>query len=282
MTADDPQVPSSSDLDPTARPKSSARFRLRNYFLTGLIVAGPLTITMYITWWFITWVDGWVKPLVPERYLPETYLPFPIPGLRARDRTRRADDPRLPHGQSRRQDAHQARRGGAEPDAGGAGNLQGHEADLRDDLLRQRHLLPYRRPGRISGARHVVARLHLDACRPRSRGAASGGRRVCGRVPALHAQPDHRVFLLSAAQERHRTRHERRRRRKARHVGRRHPVRPDPGAATDARRSRPRQRTGHPREGARAGRKSGPARPRLSPRAGASLRRRARTGTAGS
>nr|WP_244470627.1 DUF502 domain-containing protein [Microvirga massiliensis] len=55
--------------------------RLRNYFLTGLIVAGPLTITIYITWWFITLVDGWVKPLVPVRYLPETYLPFEIPGF---------------------------------------------------------------------------------------------------------------------------------------------------------------------------------------------------------
>ncbi len=76
-----PQAPSSHDLDPTARPKSSARFRLRNYLLTGLIVAGPLTITMYITWSFITWVDGWVKPLVPAPYLPETYLPFQIPGF---------------------------------------------------------------------------------------------------------------------------------------------------------------------------------------------------------
>jgi uncharacterized membrane protein len=46
-----------------------------------LIVAGPLAITAYITWWFITLIDGWVKPLVPATYLPETYLPFPIPGF---------------------------------------------------------------------------------------------------------------------------------------------------------------------------------------------------------
>lgn len=81
MSPSESQAPSSSDLDPTARPRSSARFRLRNYFLTGLIVAGPLTITIYITWWFITLVDGWVKPLVPAAYLPETYLPFQIPGF---------------------------------------------------------------------------------------------------------------------------------------------------------------------------------------------------------
>lgn len=69
-------------LDPAPpRPGPSGRARLRNYFLTGLIVAGPLTITLYITWWFITLVDGWVKPLVPQAYLPESYLPFAIPGF---------------------------------------------------------------------------------------------------------------------------------------------------------------------------------------------------------
>ncbi len=62
-------------------PRVSARARLRNYFLTGLIVAGPLTITLYITWWFIKLVDAWVKPFVPTAYLPETYLPFAIPGF---------------------------------------------------------------------------------------------------------------------------------------------------------------------------------------------------------
>lgn len=66
---------------PPVRQRTSARARLRNYFLTGLIVAGPLTVTLYITWWFITLVDGWVKPLVPTAYLPESYLPFPIPGF---------------------------------------------------------------------------------------------------------------------------------------------------------------------------------------------------------
>jgi uncharacterized membrane protein len=59
----------------------SARARLRNYFLTGLIVAGPVAITIYLAWWFIKLVDGWVKPFVPSAYLPETYLPFTIPGF---------------------------------------------------------------------------------------------------------------------------------------------------------------------------------------------------------
>jgi uncharacterized membrane protein len=54
--------------------------RIRNYFLTGLIVAGPLAITVYLTWSFVTWVDGLVRPLIPIAYRPETYLPVRVPG----------------------------------------------------------------------------------------------------------------------------------------------------------------------------------------------------------
>ncbi|MBU2581751.1 MAG: DUF502 domain-containing protein [Alphaproteobacteria bacterium] len=55
--------------------------RLRNYFLTGLIIVGPVTITIYIVWTFIHLVDTYVKPFIPDRYLPETYLPFAVPGI---------------------------------------------------------------------------------------------------------------------------------------------------------------------------------------------------------
>src|SRR3954447_26200235 len=63
------------------RRRTSVRARRRTYFLTGLVVGGPLTITLYIIWWFINLVDVWVKPFVPAAYLPETYLPFAIPGF---------------------------------------------------------------------------------------------------------------------------------------------------------------------------------------------------------
>jgi uncharacterized membrane protein len=54
--------------------------RFRTYFLTGLIVAGPVIITLYLTWWFVNWVDNLVRPFVPVDYRPETYLPFGVPG----------------------------------------------------------------------------------------------------------------------------------------------------------------------------------------------------------
>jgi uncharacterized membrane protein len=60
--------------------QTSAAGRIRNYFLTGLVVAGPVLITAYLTWSFITWVDNIVRPFIPPVYRPETYLPWPIPG----------------------------------------------------------------------------------------------------------------------------------------------------------------------------------------------------------
>lgn len=62
-------------------PKTSGMTRLRNYFLTGFIVCAPLAITAYIAWSVIGWVDSWVKPYIPARYSPDTYLPFPVPGF---------------------------------------------------------------------------------------------------------------------------------------------------------------------------------------------------------
>ena len=75
------------ELPPIAPPEESPpdhprglMARFRNYFLTGLIVAGPVAITLYLTWWFVTWVDNLVRPFVPTAYRPETYLPFGLPG----------------------------------------------------------------------------------------------------------------------------------------------------------------------------------------------------------
>src|SRR5688500_19834513 len=63
------------------RRRSRARIRLRNYFLTGIVVAAPIGITIYLTWAFIHWVDQKVKPLIPAVYNPDTYLPFSLPAV---------------------------------------------------------------------------------------------------------------------------------------------------------------------------------------------------------
>lgn len=59
----------------------SAMMRLRNYFLTGVVITAPLAITAYLAWSFIHWVDSWVKPYIPEIYNPDHYLPFAVPGF---------------------------------------------------------------------------------------------------------------------------------------------------------------------------------------------------------
>lgn len=55
--------------------------RLRNYFLTGIVVCAPIAITAYLTYYFVHLVDSWVKPLIPARYNPDNYLPFAVPGF---------------------------------------------------------------------------------------------------------------------------------------------------------------------------------------------------------
>jgi uncharacterized membrane protein len=78
-----PPQPSGSPVDPPAKPVSLRHgfvSRIRNYFLTGLILVGPIYITLNLTWWFINWVDDLVRPLIPLAYRPETYLPIKVPG----------------------------------------------------------------------------------------------------------------------------------------------------------------------------------------------------------
>jgi uncharacterized membrane protein len=78
---------SNSDQNPPAAPggpavevHTSVVSRIRNYFLTGLILVGPVYITLSLTWWFINWVDDVVRPFMPTAIRLDTYLPFHVPG----------------------------------------------------------------------------------------------------------------------------------------------------------------------------------------------------------
>jgi uncharacterized membrane protein len=78
-----------SPAEPSAAPVDRSResfhlgllARLRAYFLAGVLVTAPVAITFYIVWLIVSFVDDRVSGLIPERYNPETYLPFGIPGL---------------------------------------------------------------------------------------------------------------------------------------------------------------------------------------------------------
>lgn len=68
---------------PTATHHVGIGARLRNYFLAGVLVVAPIAITLYVTMLVVRAFDGWLTPLIPVQYRPETYLQLPIgiPGL---------------------------------------------------------------------------------------------------------------------------------------------------------------------------------------------------------
>lgn len=83
-------MPDEANTDqPTTRPAAAPARphrvgfsgRLRAYFFAGVLITAPISITIYVAWGFISWVDGQVIPLLPARYNPETYLPFSVPGI---------------------------------------------------------------------------------------------------------------------------------------------------------------------------------------------------------
>jgi uncharacterized membrane protein len=55
--------------------------RLRTYFFAGILITAPVSLTIYLAWLFITFVDERVFSVIPQQYNPETYLPFSIPGI---------------------------------------------------------------------------------------------------------------------------------------------------------------------------------------------------------
>ena len=77
----DPTGPGSPKAPGGPRLSVSLGARIRNWFLTGVVIAGPLLLTAYFVWWFVDSVDNAVRKMVPERFWPDTYLPIPLPGF---------------------------------------------------------------------------------------------------------------------------------------------------------------------------------------------------------
>jgi len=56
------------------------KHHIRTYFLTGLLVVVPVGLTFNILQVVINWADNKLT-LLPPAVHPNTYLPFPVPGL---------------------------------------------------------------------------------------------------------------------------------------------------------------------------------------------------------
>ncbi len=61
--------------------KAGITSRLRTYFLTGLAVAAPIWITIYLLRWFVEFIDTYVVGFFPDQYHPDQMLPFTVPGI---------------------------------------------------------------------------------------------------------------------------------------------------------------------------------------------------------
>jgi len=61
--------------------KSKFTSTLRNNFLTGLAVIIPVFITTYLIWSTIGIVDGWVLPLIPEKYALDKFIGIDVKGI---------------------------------------------------------------------------------------------------------------------------------------------------------------------------------------------------------
>jgi uncharacterized membrane protein len=68
-------------LGPHPGGRTTLTHRLRNYLLAGIIVSAPITITLFIVWQVLSYVDKTVTPFIPAAYNPENYLPFGLPGI---------------------------------------------------------------------------------------------------------------------------------------------------------------------------------------------------------
>lgn len=77
MSSETPSLPPASPADPDG-PRLSVIGRLRAYFFAGILVTAPVSITFYLAWKFVTFMDDQVSPLIPPHYNPKNWG---IPGF---------------------------------------------------------------------------------------------------------------------------------------------------------------------------------------------------------
>ncbi len=53
---------------------------LRGNFLTGLVVVAPISLTLWLIWTAVGWIDSWVLPFIPRQYHPSVYTGYDVRG----------------------------------------------------------------------------------------------------------------------------------------------------------------------------------------------------------
>lgn len=65
----------------TKAPNLGLGGRLRGYLLAGILVTAPISITIYLTWVFLTFVDTRVARILPEEWYQGLYGGTTVPGV---------------------------------------------------------------------------------------------------------------------------------------------------------------------------------------------------------
>ena len=201
---------------------SGTMMRLRNYFLTGVIVCAPLAITAYLS------LDrdplgGFLGQTLYSGTLQSGHLPA-VPGARLRPGGGAGHDhhDRLPHRQHHRPLDRLLRREAAEPHAAGAQCLQRPEADLRDRAGNTRRACSAGSGCssiRASGIWSMVFIAAEEDSEINEALSEREGKTIAVFLPD-HPQRHHRVPALRAGKGRHSARNERRGCRQAADLGR--------------------------------------------------------------
>ncbi|MFT7596137.1 MAG: putative membrane protein [Paracoccaceae bacterium] len=70
-----------SPFDPEPQRRPGLLARLRSSFLTGLVVIAPVGLTIWLILTVVSWIDGFVLPLVPSTIRPEEYIGINLRGV---------------------------------------------------------------------------------------------------------------------------------------------------------------------------------------------------------
>lgn len=55
--------------------------KLKNYFLTGVIVVAPVAITAYMSYHLVVWINEVTSRLIPQQWRIGDFVPYAVPGL---------------------------------------------------------------------------------------------------------------------------------------------------------------------------------------------------------
>ena len=82
MTEPDTPAPETPPpLSPPPRRRWNPLGALRNSFIAGVVVIAPIGLTVWLIWTLVGWIDSFVLPFVPARYMPEQYIGINLRGV---------------------------------------------------------------------------------------------------------------------------------------------------------------------------------------------------------